>query len=51
MARELVEVMTKPVSANSMSLVAWIYLLVVGIAMLKADPGSKLNHLLDDPTP
>ena len=35
---------------RGMSLAAWIYLLVVGIVMLKADPGSKLNQLLDEPT-
>lgn len=32
---------------RGMSLAAWVYLLVVGIIMLKKDPGSKLNALLD----
>ena len=29
------------------SLISWLYLLVVGIVLLKRDPGSKLNQLLD----
>lgn len=32
---------------RGMSLLAWIYLLVMGIIMLKKDPGSKLNQLLN----
>jgi hypothetical protein len=32
------------------SLVGWIYLLVVGIILLRKDPGSELNRLLDSPT-
>jgi len=31
---------------RGMSLAAWLYLLVVGIIMLKIDPGSKINDLL-----
>ena len=30
------------------SLLAWLYLLVVGLWMLKADPGSRVNALLKD---
>ena len=30
------------------SLLPWLYLLIVGIVMLKKDPGSKLNQLLDN---
>ncbi|MCY0878416.1 MAG: hypothetical protein OWU84_05720 [Firmicutes bacterium] len=33
---------------RGMSLIAWLYLLVVGLIMLKKDPGSKLNRLLDE---
>ena len=33
---------------RGMSLLAWLYLLVVGIWMLRADPGSRLNDLLGD---
>lgn len=33
---------------RGMSLLAWLYLLVVGIWMLRADPGSRLNELLGD---
>jgi hypothetical protein len=33
---------------RGMSLAGWLYLLVVGIIMLKKDPGSKLNQLLDE---
>lgn len=29
------------------SLLPWLYLLVMGIVLLKKDPGSKLNELLD----
>ncbi len=29
------------------SLLSWLYLLVVGVVMLKKDPGSKLNELLE----
>ncbi|AUW92539.1 hypothetical protein BXT84_00025 [Sulfobacillus thermotolerans] len=29
------------------SLIAWLYLLIMGIVMLKKDPGSKINDLLD----
>jgi hypothetical protein len=29
------------------SVAAWLYLLIVGMVMLKKDPGSRLNHLLD----
>ncbi len=31
---------------RGMSMAGWVYLLVVGIVMLKKDPGSKLNQLL-----
>ena len=31
---------------RGMSMAAWLYLLIVGIVMLKKDPGSKLNELL-----
>ncbi len=31
---------------RGMSMAAWLYLLVVGIILLKKDPGSKLNQLL-----
>ncbi|MDA8194265.1 MAG: hypothetical protein M0Z53_09755 [Thermaerobacter sp.] len=33
---------------RGLSLAAWLYLLVVGIYMLKADPGSKLNDILKE---
>ena len=29
------------------SLLPWLYLLIMGIVLLKKDPGSKLNELLD----
>lgn len=32
---------------RGMSMIGWIYLLVMGIILLKKDPGSKLNHLLE----
>lgn len=32
---------------RGMSLTAWVYLLVVGMIMLKKDPGSRLNRLLE----
>ncbi len=31
---------------RGMSLAGWIYLLVIGMVLLKKDPGSKLNQLL-----
>ena len=33
---------------RAMSLLAWVYLLVVGIWALRVDPGSRLNELLGD---
>ncbi len=30
------------------SLLPWLYLLIIGIVLLKKDPGSKLNQLLDN---
>ncbi len=33
---------------RGMSLMAWLYLLLVGIWMLRADPGSRLDELLAD---
>lgn len=32
---------------RGMSLAGWVYLLVVGIILLRRDPGSKINELLD----
>lgn len=31
---------------RGMSMAAWLYLLVVGVLLLKKDPGSKINQLL-----